>query len=69
MEPHLGLLPWTLVEVGSFLGSPQQVRPCSQVASLTPSIATTYLASIVEKITIDYKDIFQEIAVIRKVKT
>ena len=25
MEPHLGLLPWTLVEVGSFLESPQQV--------------------------------------------
>ena len=25
MEPHLTLLPWTLVEVGSFLGSPQQV--------------------------------------------
>jgi len=25
MEPHLGLLPWTLVEVHSFLGSPQQV--------------------------------------------
>ena len=24
MEPHLGLLPWTLVEVGSFLESPQQ---------------------------------------------
>ena len=25
MEPHLGLLPWTLVEVGSLLSSPQQV--------------------------------------------
>jgi len=30
MEPHLGLLPWTLVEVGSLLGSPQHV-----VVSLT----------------------------------
>jgi len=25
MEPHLDLLPWTLVEVDFFLGSPQQV--------------------------------------------
>ena len=25
MEPYLGLLLWTLVKVGSFLGSPQQL--------------------------------------------
>ena len=31
MKHHLGLLPWTLVEVGSLLGSPQQVVSESMV--------------------------------------
>ena len=36
MEPHLGLLLWTLVEVGSFLGSPQQVISEPIVRSARP---------------------------------
>ena len=33
METYLGLVPWTLVEVGSLLGSPQQVVSESMVRS------------------------------------
>ena len=37
-------------------------RPCNQVVSLTPLVVATYLASVVDKVAIDSKDAFQEIA-------
>ena len=43
-------------------------RPRNHIASLTPSVAAIYSASVVGKATIDYKDAFQEIPPAYKVK-